>query len=262
MAPKKRLFLILWSAGFAGILSFLLVDLQHLIDLVPLPPGNEIPMSLGVLKVVSLIQPTVIMSIAVLIGVGLSSKVGLSAPVAESLATGGDWFAALRPQIVPGVIGGILGGAAVVLSAAAAKPLLPPEAVTLIGAFGKVLPLPTRLLYGGLTEEVLLRWGLMTLLVWAGWRLFQKGTGTPRSLIVIAAILISSLLFGMGHLPIAFMLFPHPTLVLMLFVIVANSTFGLFAGWLYWKKGLESAMLAHIITHLVMFTASYLDAYF
>jgi hypothetical protein len=58
------------------------------------------------------------------------------------------------------------------------------------------------------------------------------------------------------------MLFPEATLALMLFVIVGNSAFGLIAGYLYWKKGLESAMLAHALTHIVLFAASYFGAYF
>lgn len=58
------------------------------------------------------------------------------------------------------------------------------------------------------------------------------------------------------------MLFPEMTLALTLFVIVSNSAFGLIAGYLYWRKGLESAVLAHALTHIVLFTASYFGAYF
>lgn len=262
MGYKKKLFLSVWLAGFAGIVSFLFVDLNAIIEVVPLPPGTEMPMGSLALKLVSLVQPTILMSIATLIGVGLASKVGLHAPVAESIAAGDDKFAALKPQIAPGIIGGIVGGMLIVAIAAVAKPMLPAEAVVLIGKFGNLLPLVTRFLYGGLSEEVLLRWGLMSLLVWAMWRVFQKGEGSVKSPYFVIAILVSSFIFGLGHLPVALMLFPEPTPVFVLFVIVANSTFGLIAGLLYWKKGLESAMLAHIITHIALFTASRLGTYF
>jgi membrane protease YdiL (CAAX protease family) len=139
---------------------------------------------------------------------------------------------------------------------------LSPEALARLGEFGNILPLPTRLLSGGIMEELLLRWGLMTLLVWVAWRLFQKGQGRPRPACFVAAILISSVVFAIGHLPLAFMLFPEPSFALIVFVIVANSAFGLIGGYFYWKKGLESAMIAHALTHVVMFTASYLGAYF
>ncbi len=92
--------------------------------------------------------------------------------------------------------------------------------------------------------------------------MFQKGQNRPKPVFCVSAILISSLVFGIGHLPAAFMLFPEATLALTLFVIVGNSAFGLIAGYLYWKKGLESAIIAHALTHVVMFTASYFGAYF
>ena len=155
-----------------------------------------------------------------------------------------------------------MGGIAVVLTTLLAKPFLSPETVARIAAFGKLVPLPTRLLYGGITEELLLRWGLMTLLVWAAWRLLQGREGGPKPAYVVGAIVISSLVFGVGHLPVAFMILPEATFALTLYVIVANSIFGLIAGCLYWKSGLESAMLAHMLAHVVMHAASYFGAYF
>ncbi len=261
MRFNTRLFVILWLAGLAGVLSFLLIDLDALIKILPIPAETEIPPILA-LKLLSLIQQTVILAVAVLVGVALASKVGLWSPVAEATASGGDAVSALKPQIIPGIIGGLAGGVSLILIAAVLKPFLSPEMLARIGEFGKVLPFPTRLLYGGILEELLLRWGLMTLLVWAAWRLFQKGQDRPKPIYFVGAILVSSVVFAIGHLPVAFMLFPEPTLALTLFVIIGNSAFGLIAGYLYWKKGLESAMIAHALTHVVMFTASYFGAYF
>jgi membrane protease YdiL (CAAX protease family) len=45
-------------------------------------------------------------------------------------------------------------------------------------------------------------------------------------------------------------------------VIVANSLFGLIAGYLYWKRGLESAMLAHMLAHVLLLTASRFGTYY
>jgi len=262
MRFKPRLFLILWLSGLTGVFSLLFIDLNALIAILPLPAGTEVPAITPALRLLSLIQPAIILSAAVLVGVLLASKVGLSSPVAEAAARGDDSVSALRPQIIPGIVGGLAGGVSIVLIATALKPLLSPEVLARLGEFGNILPLPTRLLSGGIMEEVLLRWGLMTLLVWVAWRLFQKGQGRPRPACFVAAILISSVVFAIGHLPLAFMLFPEPSFALIVFVIVANSAFGLIGGYFYWKKGLESAMIAHALTHVVMFTASYLGAYF
>lgn len=258
---KTRLFVILWLAGLAGILSFLLIDLNALIKIFPIPTETEIP-PIPALKLLSLIQQAVILSVAVLTGVLFASKVGLSSPVAEAAASGGDAVSTFKSQIIPGIIGGLAGGGSLVLIAAVLKPFMSPEVLVKLGELGKVLPLPVRLLYGGIIEELLLRWGLMTLLVWAAWRLFAKGRGQPKPAYFVGAILVSSLLFAIGHLPLAFMLFPEPTFAVIVFAIVGNSAFGLIGGYLYWKIGLESAMLAHALTHVVIFAASSFGAYF
>lgn len=261
-SPKIRLGIILWLAGFTGVLSLLLIDIELLVPLLPPSARADMPPITPAIKLLSLVQPAIILTLAVLAGLFLAAKVGLSSPVAEAAASGGDLTSAFKPQIIPGLIGGLVGGLAIVLSAALTKPFLAPEVIQRIGDFGGVLPLPTRLLYGGITEEVLLRWGLMTLLVWIAWRLFQRGKGQVKPALFVAAILISSFVFGVGHLPVAFMLFAEVTLAMTMFVIIANSVFGLIAGYLYWKKGLESAVVAHAVTHIILFTVSYFGGYF
>jgi Type II CAAX prenyl endopeptidase Rce1-like len=251
---KIRLFVILWVAGVVGVLSFLLVDLKALLAQLPVPAGTEIPPVTPAIKLLSLVQPTVLLSIAVLIGVALASKVGLSSPVAEAAAGSGQLGSALKPQIIPALIGGLLGGVGVILNWFLWKPFLPPEFLARSVELNKLLPLPTRLLYGGFTEELLLRWGLMTLLVWAAWRLFQK-KGEPRTSYFISAIIASSVIFGLGHLPFVFAIIPNASVPLILYVIAGNSFFGLIVGYLYWRKGLESAMIAHMLAHVVMLAA-------
>lgn len=260
MSKKKRLFWILWAAGIAGVLSFLLVDMSALIKAMPLPPG-EPPVQLpspALLKVVSLIQPAVIVTLAVAVGVWLAGRVGLHAPSTEAWARGDLFLAALKPQILSGVLAGLLSGVALVLSWVIAKPFLTAEFITRAQEFNKFMPHITRILYGGFTEELLLRWGVMTFLVWAPWRLLQKGEGRPKSVYVVAAIMLSAIVFGVGHLPIASMLSGGLTLPLVIYVITGNSIFGIVAGFLYWRRGLEAAILAHMSAHLVLILAIYL----
>ena len=253
---KTRLFIILWGAGVVGILSFLLVDLSAFLRVLPVPAGTEVPQITPALKVLSLIQPAVLLSVAVLLGLVLAPNVGLSAPVAEAAAGSGQPLGrALQPQIVPGLIGGFAGGVAIVLNWFLLKPFLPPQFVAKSAELNGLLPLPTRLLYGGITEELLLRWGFMTVLVWAAWRLFQRGRGEPQAIYFIAAIVVSAIVFGLGHLPLALMLVPDAGAALIFYVISSNFIFGAIAGYLYWKKGLESAILAHMMAHVVMLTA-------
>ena len=169
-------------------------------------------------------------------------------------------LAALRPQIVPGLIGGVIGSVAIILSWVLWKPYLPQEFAVRALQLNRLLPLLTRLLYGGFTEELLLRWGVMTFFLWAMWRLFQKGEGTPRNSYYVTAIVVSSILFGVGHLPIASVLVANITISTIVYVVIVNSIFGLIAGYLYWKKGLESAIIAHMTAHVVLVTAQFLES--
>ncbi len=252
--------MILLAAGILGVASFLFVDLSALITAIPQRPG-EPPVELpppALLKLISVIQPTVITTLAVLVGVWLAERVGLHAPAAEALANGGGFLANLKPQILPGVIAGLATGIAIVLSWVVAKPFLTAEFVTRAQEFNKFMPHITRFLYGGVTEELLLRWGVMTFLVWVAWRLLQKDEEEPKSIYFVGAIVLSAVIFGMGHLPIASMLSGGLTLTLVIYVIAGNSIFGIVAGFLYWRRGLEAAMLAHMSAHLVLILAIYL----
>jgi len=250
MSSRARLFLILWSAGFAGILSFQLVDLQALIAKLPDAQGKPLPLSMTTIRLLSVVQPAVLVGAAVFVGLVLAPKVGLSAPGARALAEGRPFLSALRPQLLPGIVGATIAAPTIIAYWLLWKPFLSPSFVRSADGFSRMLPPLTRLLYGGITEELLLRWGLMTFLVWTAWKTLQKEIGTPRPVFVIAAIVCSALVFGAGHLPLAIALNGGPSLSLIAYVVFANSIFGVAAGFLYWKKGLESAIVAHALTHV------------
>ena len=72
---------------------------------------------------------------------------------------------------------------------------------------------------------------------------------------VVLAIVASSVLFALGHLPAAHFLLGELTPATLTWVIGANTFFGLLFGWLFWRHGLESAMVAHATTHLVNYLA-------
>lgn len=110
------------------------------------------------------------------------------------------------------------------------------------------LTLAARFLYGGITEEILMRFGLMTLLVWIAAKIYK---GTKPSLYWIG-IILASLIFALGHFPMVFQVIGKPSPILLCYVLIGNSIGGLVFGWLYWKKGLESAFLAHIFAHVGM----------
>jgi hypothetical protein len=247
---SMKLFAILWLTGMPGVVSILGMNL-------PIPEDKKPQLPLWGIKLLLLIQPTFLLSVAVLIGVALAHKVGLSAPLAEALSNKTSIGRAIQPQVLPGIIGGLVGSIALIAIDFFAKPLLPSDFVMKSEAFSNNTSFLTRILYGGITEELLLRWGVMTLLVWIGWRVFAKGQFEPPTLCFLSAIILSAFLFGLGHLPLVFVLETQITALVAAYIIVGNSVFGVIAGYLYWYQGLESAMIAHILFHVVVVTANY-----
>jgi membrane protease YdiL (CAAX protease family) len=112
------------------------------------------------------------------------------------------------------------------------------------------LPLAVRVLYGGVTEEVLIRWGLMTALAWAAWRLFGKESPGPSGAMMWSAVVLSALVFGLSHVPAVAGLLGEVPASLAAYVTIGNAVFGVVAGYLFWRYGLEAAIGAHVLAHV------------
>jgi membrane protease YdiL (CAAX protease family) len=91
----------------------------------------------------------------------------------------------------------------------------------------------------------------MSAFAWLAWRFLQGKRGVVSPRLVWLAIIVSALLFGVGHLPLASYLMGSLNGGVVLFVVGVNTAFGLVFGWLFWRRGLESAIVAHAMTHLV-----------
>ena len=92
--------------------------------------------------------------------------------------------------------------------------------------------------YGGIIEETLMRWGVLTalfaLLRRAGWRESFR-----------VANLAAALAFAALHLPsISFSRIPL-TAPVVLYVLLGNGIAGVVFGWMFRRRGLEGAMVAH-----------------
>lgn len=206
---------------------------------------SKLPIS--ILLWIQLLQSGVLLAAAVWVGTAVASRMGLNAPGMEALAQGNSFISALRPQVSPGLKGGMLIGLLLVCMNFMTPSELMSSAIVTINPMLKIL---TEILYGGITEEILLRWGTMTLLVWLLWRLFQRNQKRPTSYLIWIAIIGSALLFALGHLPAARLLAGHLTAPIVAYVMTGNLLAGVAFGFLYKRFGLESAMIAHAGAHL------------
>ncbi|WGF91685.1 CPBP family intramembrane glutamic endopeptidase [Aequorivita marisscotiae] len=100
----------------------------------------------------------------------------------------------------------------------------------------------------GITEEIIFRLGLMSLIVVVIQR-FKKKTN-PSPSVVWVGIIITALCFGLVHLPLS-KNFANLTLVTVSSTMIGNLITGSFFGWVYWKRGLIVAIIVHIVWDLV-----------
>ncbi len=154
-------------------------------------------------------------------------------------------------SVLFGIAGGITAGIFIVLVGAVYDPLLPEEFLKL--GENIYTSLAVRFLYGGITEEILMRFGLMTFFVWLLSKIFKS----LNVKIYWGGILLAALVFAVGHFPVVFQAVGSPSALLLSYIILGNSIGGVLFGWLYWKRGLESAFIAHIFTHVVMVSLSF-----
>ncbi|PDW00231.1 CPBP family intramembrane glutamic endopeptidase [Candidatus Chloroploca asiatica] len=254
-APSNRFwrpFLALAALGLAGLLGLPLIlapQIEAMIASGLLPPDSSVRVRVLALTALSLVGPGLLLLIAVAVGVRLAPRVGLRSHLAARFGAGEPSAQSLRSE-APLAIGLGLGAALVIAAIDAALMPFMPGLESLQTAQPPLLArLVAGMLYGGIVEELLLRWGVMTLLVWLGWRLLQGGRNAPRASLFLAAALISAVLFGALHLPaLAGQIVLTPLLIAR--TIGLNALGGIVFGWLYWRRSLEAAMLAHAATHL------------
>jgi Type II CAAX prenyl endopeptidase Rce1-like len=242
---NKKLIVALWLLGMIGVLSVLPVIPQLLASQKHMPS-----ISMPLLQLIAALQSGILILIAVLIGAFSAQRVQLGAPLIQAFIARQPVLEKLTPQILPALLGGVLGGLAIVLITNQFAASLPAEFLRAAG--GLSIPWYARLFYGGISEELLIRWGLMSFLVWASYRLFQNNTGKVNNIHYILAIALSALLFGAGHMPAVYAISPVINMPLVAYILIGNAAFGLIAGTLYWKYGLECAILAHMLAHVTM----------
>jgi len=102
-----------------------------------------------------------------------------------------------------------------------------------------------------ITEELLTRLFLLSLFALGARRLLTPtAEGLPAAPFWVANGL-AALLFGLGHIPGALASVPL-TPAVWAYAIVLNGICGMVFGWLYWRKGLEAAMVAHFMVDIVL----------
>ena len=233
---------MLSAAGVFGIVAAIPYSLT--VQGLTLKASGRLP----VIILLQVIQATILVVIAVAVGLLLGSRMGLGAPLIEKSLAGESIWETLKGILGPSMM---FGAIISLIITAFEKAIFAPRMPKL--SRRPVVPIWQAVLaclYGGITEELLMRLGLLTVLAWLFGNISYTAQGFPSDAAICTAIMFTAIAFGLGHLPATAALVPL-TPVVVIRALALNSLAGLVFGYLYWTQGLESAIFAHFTVDIV-----------
>lgn len=245
----KGLLIYLFVGIIAMYFFYLLVRSTNPAELEQLGEMMGISGPSEMLALLAVIPNFIIIIITLVIGFFTAHKVGLKSVIIHPNArekSKSAWIKAIKLAIILGSITGVVATGFDYLF----QPFLPDSLIEILQPYN-ALYFISALLYGGVVEELIIRFGVMSLLVFIFWKLFNRKSVKPSNWIFILAIFISALLFALGHYD-ATARMTEMNAFIWFRMIFLNSLGGLFFGWIYWKHNLELAILAHMFAHISM----------
>lgn len=237
---------------FLILLGLSLISVAYVLPYVLTIQGDiikQIKQPLGLIISAQIIQSAILFSIAIFFGLILTKKINFQLPLLEAIIHKGDYKKVFKNILGISVLSGIIVAVAIYLLDMLFS--LGGAAITTHEVFTPAWQRLLAAVYGGSTEEILMRLFLMTFFIWLGMKIFKKAQATKT--IVWISIILAAIIFGLGHLPITASLTSITPLIVTR-AIILNSVGGIVFGWLFWKKGLEAAMLAHFTTDIFLLT--------
>jgi hypothetical protein len=240
---------ISWNV-FAVILAVSILHLIFALVLyILLRAGNfsEIPFEFMVdgFLVIAFLAQVLVLGILIFIGLYLGKGVGLGAPLLESWANG--------EPVRERAISALKVSLALAIGVAAAKYLLDQfifsrfVPATLSG--WKQVPFFTAAVIPfqqGIGDEIYYRLFWMTVFVWIIHRIQGPGDHPAKTTGIWAGILVA------GLFSILIPLLSGATILVKVQYAAIILAGGIPFGWLYWKKGIESSILAHVASSVVL----------
>ena len=215
----------------------------------------EAGVSTGTMAIITILSVHVILAITVTIGLYCAPRLGFQSVVLNRVSQGKPLVASLKPHAIPALgIGAIF--AVYLLSVELVTPILLED----IGAERDqtvaffINRLPGAVIMGGITEELLFRWGFMSLVTLVLWKLIGRDRDKPQTWLVWTGIIVAALIFVMSHLPAVLALYGS-SLDIVLFTLLGNAAPAVVFGWIFWRYSIEAAMITHGFAHFVNIVA-------
>ena len=228
--------LIILALGLTGVSQVWFADLGLA------AMAQEAGISLEFLKMASMVQAAVLLLVAVVVGSATSSVTGFSFN-----KLGKSERSNTRQLVTDLATATALASVLLLLYNWVVTTVFPLENTN---SYQDSLSLAV--LYGGITEEVLVRWGVMGFIAYLFIRIFKRANTSRNGDLIVWANILAAMVFAVGHFP-ALTLLGGVQPIHFWLVFSFNTLIGVLFGWLFSKHGLWSAMVAHGSAHLVVF---------
>ncbi|MDI3485835.1 MAG: hypothetical protein PWQ50_1055 [Methanolobus sp.] len=194
-------------------------------------------------------RSTVIFLIGIFTGLYLGKKVGLKTPVLSSLFEDRQLPLDFKPVFKLSVLFGLIISLLILIFDTFVFTRYSESMLIYLTS----PPLWERFLYSiyiSVVEEIVLRFFLVTLLVWISWKIKKNPEGNPTNIGVWISIIIVSSIYAFVYL-LSSKENMDPALVMR--IAVFNLIAGTGFGWVYWKKGLEYSIIANFVATAMLF---------
>jgi membrane protease YdiL (CAAX protease family) len=256
---NRREFLVLWIASVMGVVAVIPYSLTLQAPILQRPP-----ISLAVLLPIQVGENAAIFAVAVAGGLFLATRIGLGAPSLEAYLARQKVTDRIKAILVPSIALGVIASLIIIgLDVTVFGPSLVAELGKTSEALGRLNIQPPAWqgflasFYGGIDEEIAMRLFLLSLFAFLGKFVSHTPDGRPTLPVLWIANILAAILFGLGHLPATAALVPITPLVVSR-AVVLNGPAGVAFGYLYWTRGLESAMLSHFSADMILHVISVL----
>jgi len=210
---------------------------------------RKIGQPIWLIFIAQFIQCIILFSIAIFFGLFFSKKIHFSLPLLEAIFEKRNYKKILNNILGKSIILGVI--TAVIIYIVDILFTIQGAGITTHQNPAPVWQKLIAAFYGGITEEILMRLFLMTFFLWIGMKIFKQKQ--PTVIGIWVSIFLAAIIFGLGHLPITASVTKINALVISR-AVVLNGIGGIIFGWLFWKKGLESAMIAHFTADIFLLT--------
>jgi hypothetical protein len=195
------------------------------------------------------LQTTVIVALSVAAGLYFGGKVGLSDPFLEELIRGKFNLVNLLQQVGIGIAAGIVCALAWIWSYYSfIRPNVDKASIAASEQARQQLGLLARVTSGGITEEIIFRWGLLSLSMWTVLWLTSS-----HAVAFWISIVITGIIFGLAHLPGNFAKGCAPSPLLVTSTIIGNLWVSIVCGYLFWQYGIIAAIVVHMLFHVIWY---------